>query len=88
MVAAFVAKFEIDIVQIMMAQIHERSFKNSMTYSFPFFIFYMHSYFGVSFWHCDKVIHRTGTLDIGLIKDEANVAAPCKKPWVEFLPLG
>jgi len=30
----------------------------------------------VLIWHCDKLMHATGTLDIGLIQDDANVAAP------------
>ncbi|KAG5599535.1 hypothetical protein H5410_030905 [Solanum commersonii] len=43
---------------------------------------------GVSIWHCDKIVHLTGALDIGLIRDEANVAAPRKEPQVEVPPLG
>uniref|UniRef100_M1DZH1 Integrase core domain containing protein n=2 Tax=Solanum tuberosum TaxID=4113 RepID=M1DZH1_SOLTU len=43
---------------------------------------------GVPIWHCDRLIHPTGALDIGLIRDEANVAAPRKEPEVEVPPLG
>ncbi|KAG5579551.1 hypothetical protein H5410_050178 [Solanum commersonii] len=38
--------------------------------------------------HCDRLVHPTGALDIGLIRDKANVAAPCREPQVEVPPLG
>uniref|UniRef100_M1DF12 Integrase core domain containing protein n=1 Tax=Solanum tuberosum TaxID=4113 RepID=M1DF12_SOLTU len=34
----------------------------------------------VSIWHYDRLINPTGTLDIGLIRDEANVGAPRRDP--------
>uniref|UniRef100_M1DVK8 Integrase core domain containing protein n=1 Tax=Solanum tuberosum TaxID=4113 RepID=M1DVK8_SOLTU len=34
-----------------------------------------------------NLIHAMGTLDIGLIRDEANVAAPCRGPQID-VPLG
>ncbi|KAG5632509.1 hypothetical protein H5410_004226 [Solanum commersonii] len=43
---------------------------------------------GVPIWHCDRLVHPTGALDIGLIRDEANVAAPRREPQVEVPPLG
>uniref|UniRef100_M1DAD5 Integrase core domain containing protein n=1 Tax=Solanum tuberosum TaxID=4113 RepID=M1DAD5_SOLTU len=43
---------------------------------------------GVLIWHCDKLVYPTGALDIGLIRDEANVAAPRREPQVEVPPLG
>ncbi|KAG5572275.1 hypothetical protein H5410_062041 [Solanum commersonii] len=43
---------------------------------------------GVPIWHYDRLTHPTGTLDIGLIRDEANVVAPCREPQVEVPPLG
>ncbi|KAG5591370.1 hypothetical protein H5410_041884 [Solanum commersonii] len=36
--------------------------------------------YGVPIWHCDRLVHPTGALDIGLIRDEANVAAPRREP--------
>uniref|UniRef100_M1DWS1 Integrase core domain containing protein n=1 Tax=Solanum tuberosum TaxID=4113 RepID=M1DWS1_SOLTU len=42
----------------------------------------------VPFWHCDSLLKATKTLDISLILDEANVAAPCREPQVEVPPLG
>uniref|UniRef100_M1CNU5 Integrase core domain containing protein n=1 Tax=Solanum tuberosum TaxID=4113 RepID=M1CNU5_SOLTU len=38
---------------------------------------------GVPIWHCDKLVHATGTLGIGLIRDEANVASPRRGPRVD-----
>ncbi|KAG5581491.1 hypothetical protein H5410_052118 [Solanum commersonii] len=43
---------------------------------------------GVPIWHCEKLIHPTGALDIGLIRDEVHVAAPRREPQVEVPPLG
>ncbi|KAG5579965.1 hypothetical protein H5410_050592 [Solanum commersonii] len=39
---------------------------------------------GVPIWHCDRLVHPTGALDIGLIRDEANIAAPRREPQVEI----
>uniref|UniRef100_M1DPJ2 Integrase core domain containing protein n=1 Tax=Solanum tuberosum TaxID=4113 RepID=M1DPJ2_SOLTU len=39
-------------------------------------------------WHCDKLVHPTGALDIDLIRDKANVAAPRREPQIEVPPLG
>ncbi|KAG5595903.1 hypothetical protein H5410_037135 [Solanum commersonii] len=44
--------------------------------------------FEVPIWHCDKLVHPTGALYIGLIRDEANVAAPRREPHIEVPPLG
>ncbi|KAG5599265.1 hypothetical protein H5410_030635 [Solanum commersonii] len=43
---------------------------------------------GVPIWHCDRLIHPTRALYIGLIRDEANVAAPHREPQIEVPPLG
>ncbi|KAG5591713.1 hypothetical protein H5410_042227 [Solanum commersonii] len=43
---------------------------------------------GVPIWYCDRLVHPTGALVIGLIQDEANVAAPRREPQVEVPPLG
>uniref|UniRef100_M1DEM1 Integrase core domain containing protein n=1 Tax=Solanum tuberosum TaxID=4113 RepID=M1DEM1_SOLTU len=43
---------------------------------------------GVPIWHCEKLVHPTWALDIGLIRDEANVAAPRREPQIEVPPLG
>uniref|UniRef100_M1D8C3 Integrase core domain containing protein n=1 Tax=Solanum tuberosum TaxID=4113 RepID=M1D8C3_SOLTU len=83
MVAALVVGVEIDFTRMLQAEIHERAFKTSTTYPFPCLIFQLCRDSGVPIWHCDRLIHRTGTLDIGLIRDEANMAAPRREPQVE-----
>uniref|UniRef100_M1DCU9 Integrase core domain containing protein n=1 Tax=Solanum tuberosum TaxID=4113 RepID=M1DCU9_SOLTU len=88
MVAALVAGVEIDLARMLLAEIHERAFKTSTTYPFPCLIFQLCRDSGVLIWHCDRLIHPTGTLDIGIIRDKANVAAPRKEPQIEVPPLG
>jgi len=88
MVATLVAGVEIDFARMLLAEIHERAFKTSTTYPFPCLIFQLCRDSGVPIWHCDRLIHPIGTLDIGLIRDEANVAAPRREPQVEVPLLG
>uniref|UniRef100_M1DMJ3 Integrase core domain containing protein n=1 Tax=Solanum tuberosum TaxID=4113 RepID=M1DMJ3_SOLTU len=87
MVAALVAGLEIDFVRMLLAEIHERAFKTSTTYPFPCLIFQLCRDSGILIWHSDRLIHATGTLDIGLIRDGDNVAAPRKEPqpWMQKL---
>ncbi|KAG5591453.1 hypothetical protein H5410_041967 [Solanum commersonii] len=71
---ALVAGVEIDFARMLLAEIHERAFRTSITYPFPCLIFQLCRDSGVPIWHCDRLVHPTGILDIGLIQDEANVA--------------
>ena len=87
MVATLAAGVEIDFARMLLAEIHERAFRTSTTYPFPCLIFHLCRDSGVPIWHCDKLIHPTGALDIGLIRDEANVAAPRREPQIEVPPL-
>ena len=87
MVAALVAGVEIDFARMLLAEIHKRAFRTSTTYPFPCLIFHLCRDSGVPIWHCDKLVHPTGALDIGLIRDEANVAAPRREPQIEVPPL-
>ncbi|KAG5572012.1 hypothetical protein H5410_061778 [Solanum commersonii] len=80
MVAALVAGVEIDFARMLLAEIHERAVRTSTTYPFPCLIFHLCRDFGVSIWHCDKLVHPIGALDIDLIQDEANVVAPRREP--------
>uniref|UniRef100_M1DGH0 Uncharacterized protein n=1 Tax=Solanum tuberosum TaxID=4113 RepID=M1DGH0_SOLTU len=34
----------------------------------------------VPIWHCDRLLEETKTLDIGLLRDDANLAAPWREP--------
>uniref|UniRef100_M1DLY7 Integrase core domain containing protein n=1 Tax=Solanum tuberosum TaxID=4113 RepID=M1DLY7_SOLTU len=87
MVAALVVGLEIDFARMLLTEIHERAFKTSTTYPFPCLIFQLFRDSGVPIWHCDRLIHPTGTLDVDLIRDEANVAAPHRGPQID-VPLG
>uniref|UniRef100_M1DZM0 Integrase core domain containing protein n=1 Tax=Solanum tuberosum TaxID=4113 RepID=M1DZM0_SOLTU len=78
--AAIVAGLEIDFARMLLAEIHERAFKTMTTYPFPCLIFQFCRDSGVLLWHCDRLIHLKRTLDIGLIWDEINVAAPRRGP--------
>ncbi|KAG5580536.1 hypothetical protein H5410_051163 [Solanum commersonii] len=88
MVAALVAGVEIDFSCMLLAEIHERAFRTSTTYPFPCLIFQLCRDSGVPIWHCDRLVHPTGALDIGLIRDEANIAAPHREPQVEAASMG
>lgn len=87
MVAALVAGLKIDFARMMLAEIHERAFKTSTTYPFPCLIFQMCRDAGVKIWHYDTIFKHTWTMDIGLIKDEANVAAPHIGHMINVPPL-
>ncbi|KAG5614513.1 hypothetical protein H5410_014337, partial [Solanum commersonii] len=86
MVAALVAGVEIDFAHMLLVEIHERTFKTSTTYPFPCLIFQLCRVPGVPIWHCDRLVHPTGALDIGLIRDEANVAKT-REPGLRY-PFG
>uniref|UniRef100_M1D9C2 Integrase core domain containing protein n=1 Tax=Solanum tuberosum TaxID=4113 RepID=M1D9C2_SOLTU len=88
MVAAMVAGVEIDFARMLLTEIYERAFKTSTIYPFPCLIFQLCRDSGVPIWHCDRLVHPTGALDRGLIRDEVNVVAPRREPQVEVPPLG
>ena len=50
-------------------------------------IFQLYRDVGVPLWHCDVLLTPIGIVDIGLIKDETNVAAPRRGPRVDLQPL-
>ena len=67
---------------------HERDFKDITTYSFSCIIFSLCRSAGVPIWHIYQIKNPLGTVDIGLIRDEANELAPHKRPRPELPPLG
>ncbi|KAG5630056.1 hypothetical protein H5410_001773 [Solanum commersonii] len=81
MVAALVAGVEIDFARIFAGR-DTRGHWDLHYLPFPCLIFQLCRDSGVPIWHCDRLVHPTGALDIGLIRDEANVAAP-REPQVE-----
>ena len=66
---------------------HERYFKVTTTYPFPYMIFSLCRSVGVPIWHVDQLKTTLGTVDNGLIIDEANELAPRRGPRLEFPPL-
>uniref|UniRef100_M1DEL4 Integrase core domain containing protein n=1 Tax=Solanum tuberosum TaxID=4113 RepID=M1DEL4_SOLTU len=87
-VATLVVGVETDFPRMIIVEIHEKALKASTTYHFPCLIFMLCKDSGVPIWHCDKLIRATGTLDIGLIRDRASVAAPRRETQVDIPPLG
>ena len=67
---------------------HERDFKVTTTYPFPCMIFSLCRSAGVPIWHVDQLKTPLGTIDISLIRDEANELAPRRGPHPELHPLG
>uniref|UniRef100_M1DID1 Integrase core domain containing protein n=1 Tax=Solanum tuberosum TaxID=4113 RepID=M1DID1_SOLTU len=88
MVATLVAGMVVDFAHMLILEIHERAFKATTTLPFPCLIFQLSRDVGVPVWHCNRLLQATKTLDIVLIQDEANVAAPRREPQVEVPPLG
>jgi len=80
MVAALVAGLDINFPRLLLGELHEKTFKTTTIYPFPCMIFQLCRDAGVPIWHCDKLVHATGTLDIRLIQDDTNVAAPRRGP--------
>ena len=66
---------------------HKRDFKVTTTYPFPCMIFSLCRSAGVPIWHVDQLKTPQGTVDVGLIKDEANELAPHRGPRPELPPL-
>ena len=76
LVAALVSGLKINFSKLLISVIYERALKTSTTYPFTCLIFQLCKDVGVPIWHCDVLRTLTGTVDIGLIMDEANVALP------------
>ena len=86
MVAALVAGLEINFAKLMLAVI-QRAYMTSTTYPFLSLIFQLCRDVGVTIWTYERQCRQAGTVDIGLIKDEANVAAPHRGSRIKFPPL-
>ena len=88
LVVAMVAGFEVDFSRLLLAGIHERAFKAATTYPFPHMIFELCRSAGVPIWHIYVLKTPSGTVDIGLIRDEANEMAPNRGLIIEVQALG
>ena len=87
-IAAMIAEFKADFAWLLQAFMHERYFKVTITYPFPCMIFLLCRSAGVPILFIDHLKTPQGTVDIGLIRDEANELAPRRGPLPEVPPLG
>ena len=78
--AAMIAAFEVDFAWLIHEIMHERAFKVTTTYPFPCMIYSLCRSAGVPIWQVDQLKTLQGTVDVGLIKDEANEFAPAEGP--------
>ena len=69
---AMIAGFEVNFACLLQAVMHERDFKVTTTYPFPCMISSLCRSTGVPIWRVDQLKTPLGTVDIGLIRDEAN----------------
>ena len=76
LIAAMKAGFEVDFTWLLQVVMHERAFKVTTTCPFPCMIFALCRTAGVPIWHIDQLKTPQGTVDVGLIRDEANEFAP------------
>lgn len=87
MVETLVEGLEIGFARMIITKIHERAFKTPTIYLFQCLIFQLCRDVGVPIWHYDRLCKPTSTLDIGIIKDEANVVALQRGLKIELAPL-
>ena len=76
LMAAMIAEFEVDFTWLLQAVMHERAFKFTTTYPFSCMIFALCRSAGVPIWHVDQLKTPHNTVDIVLIRHEANELAP------------
>ena len=77
-----------DFVWLLQAVMHERPFKVTSTYPFPCIVFALCRSVGVPIWHIDQIKSPSSSIDIGLIRDEANELAPHRGPHPKVPLLG
>ena len=63
---------------------HERAFKVTTTYPFPCMIFSLCRSVGVPIWNVDQLKTPLDTVNVDLIRDEANELAPRRGPHPEL----
>ena len=85
--AAMITGFEVQFACLLQEVMHEKAFKVTTTYPFPCMIFALCRSAGVPIWHVDQLKTPQGTVDVGLIRDEANELAPRRGPRPELPPL-
>ncbi|WMV50460.1 hypothetical protein MTR67_043845 [Solanum verrucosum] len=88
MIAAIMAGLELYYSRILIVEIYDRDFRTTTNLPFPCLIFHLCMEFLVPIWHCDKFLEGTKTVDIDLIRDDVNLAAPWGEPQVDVPQLG
>uniref|UniRef100_M1DP51 Putative plant transposon protein domain-containing protein n=1 Tax=Solanum tuberosum TaxID=4113 RepID=M1DP51_SOLTU len=88
MLETLVEGLEIDFAWILIAKIHDRALKTTTTFPFHCLIFHLCRAVVVPIFQCDILIGATKTMDIVLIRDNANLVAPWRDPQVDLPPLG
>ena len=78
--AVMIAGFEVDFAWLLQEVMHERAFNVTTTYPFPCVIFSLSRSAGVPIWHVDQLKTPQGTVDVGLIRYEANKFAHTEGP--------
>ena len=86
--AVMIGGFEVDFSWLLQEVMHERDFTVTTTYPFSFMIFSLCRSAGVPIWYVDQLKTPLDTVDIFLIRDEANELAPHRGPRPELHPLG
>lgn len=71
---------EIDFAKLLITVIHDRDFKTSTTYPFACLVFHLCRNVGVPVWNYDTLCSPARTVDVGLIRDQANVEALWRGP--------
>ena len=87
LMAMMIAGFEVEFTWLLQAVMYERAFKVTTTYPVPCMIFALCRTAGVPIWHIDQLRTPPCTVDVGLIRDEANELAPRRGPRPELPPL-
>uniref|UniRef100_M1DQ52 Integrase core domain containing protein n=1 Tax=Solanum tuberosum TaxID=4113 RepID=M1DQ52_SOLTU len=88
MQVALLVGLEVDFTRIILVEIHEKAFRRNTTIPFPCLIFHLCRESTVPIWHCDRLVEVTKTVDVQLIHDDTNPAAPRRSTPVAVPPLG
>lgn len=78
--ATTMAGLELDFTQILIDEIYETAFKSTTTFTVPCLIVHLCRAASVPIWHFDRLTDATKTVDIVLIRDDANLAPPRREP--------
>ena len=81
-----IATWDQAVLMVAIIARYERGLKVTTTYPFPCMIFALCRSAGVPIWHVDQLKTQQSTVDVGLIRDEANEFAPRRGTHPELPP--